>query len=53
VFTENQASNFAVPIRYALTLLERTGWTPPLPKETKELETSNPQGPHAPPSGAK
>jgi S1-C subfamily serine protease len=48
VFTENQASNFAVPIRYALILLEHTGWTPPLPKETKELESSNPQNPHAP-----
>jgi S1-C subfamily serine protease len=41
VFTENQASNFAVPIRYALTLLERAGWTPPVPKEGKELETGN------------
>lgn len=29
VFTENQASNFAVPIRYALNLLERSGWHPP------------------------
>src|SRR6266850_5581077 len=53
VFTENQASNFAVPIRYALILLERTGWTPPLPKETKELETSNPQNPHTPTSVGK
>src|SRR6266850_157805 len=53
VFTENQASNFAVPIRYALTLLERAGWTPPLPKETKELETSNPQNPHTPTSVGK
>src|SRR5258705_9824077 len=41
VFTENQASNFAVPIRYALTLLERAGWTPPVPKEGKEIETGN------------
>jgi S1-C subfamily serine protease len=53
VFTENQASNFAVPIRYALILLERTGWTPPLPKDTKELETSNPQNPHPPTSVGK
>jgi serine protease Do len=29
VFTENTASNFAVPIRYAITLLERAGWKPP------------------------
>ena len=26
VFTENQASNFAVPIRFASDFLERTGW---------------------------
>jgi S1-C subfamily serine protease len=39
VFTENQASNFAVPIRFGLPLLERTGWVPPA-KETKEVETA-------------
>ena len=39
VFTENQASNFAVPIRFALTLLERNGWQSP-PKEIKEIETA-------------
>ena len=33
VFTENQASNFAVPIRYAVSLLERSGWQPPAEKE--------------------
>jgi serine protease Do len=38
VFTENQASNFAVPIRFALNLLERNGWQSP-PKEGKETET--------------
>jgi S1-C subfamily serine protease len=38
VFTENQASNFAVPSRFAVSLLERTGWT--APKEGKELETA-------------
>jgi S1-C subfamily serine protease len=26
IFTENTASNFAVPIRYAVALLERAGW---------------------------
>ncbi len=26
VFTENEASNFAVPIRYGLTILQRAGW---------------------------
>ena len=39
VFTENQASNFAVPIRFALNLLERNGWQSP-PKEGKEVETA-------------
>ena len=39
VFTENQASNFAVPIRFGLSLLERAGWEAP-PKETKEVETA-------------
>jgi S1-C subfamily serine protease len=31
VFTENTASNFAVPIRFGITLLERAGWTAPEP----------------------
>ena len=35
VFTENQASNFAVPSRFAVSLLERTGWTAP-PKDSKD-----------------
>jgi len=38
VFTENQASNFAVPIQYGTLLLERLGWKPPASKETKEGE---------------
>ena len=42
VFTENQASNFAVPVRYGLALLEKAGWEPPTPKEVKETETANP-----------
>ena len=33
VFTENQASNFAVPIRFSIPLLERSGWEPPTPKD--------------------
>ena len=33
VFTENQASNFAVPIRYGLALLERAGWQAPAENE--------------------
>ncbi|MGI8917110.1 MAG: trypsin-like peptidase domain-containing protein [Pyrinomonadaceae bacterium] len=35
VFTESQASNFAVPIRYAVNLLERSGWHPPADNETQ------------------
>jgi len=37
VFTENQASNFAVPSRFAIALLERTGWKAPV---KEELETA-------------
>jgi S1-C subfamily serine protease len=39
VFTENQASNFAGPTRFAISLLERTGWTAPA-KEGKEADTA-------------
>jgi len=41
VFTENQASNFAVPIRFGLNLLERTGW------EAPESETAGQSSGHA------
>src|SRR4029079_4450513 len=43
VFTENQASNFAVPSRFAVALLERAGWTAPA-KEGNETEAA-PQAP--------
>lgn len=33
VFTPNEASNFAVPIRYAISLLERVGWRAPVQNE--------------------
>jgi S1-C subfamily serine protease len=45
VFTENQASNFAVPVRFAITLLERGGWTAPETKDSKESEAGNPSQP--------
>ena len=48
VFTENQASNFAVPIRFSLPLLERSGWQPPEPKEGKESETPGTSSGQAP-----
>lgn len=41
LFTENQASNFAVPIRFAVTLLQRSDWEPPAEKEIV-AETSAP-----------
>jgi S1-C subfamily serine protease len=41
VFTENTASNFAVPVRYALTLLERAGWKAPETPEAEAKEGSN------------
>ena len=36
IFTENTASNFAVPIRYAVTLLERSGWPGPASLEGEQ-----------------
>jgi S1-C subfamily serine protease len=52
VFTENQASNFAVPIRFGLGLLERAGWQAPA-KETKEPETAAQSSGHAGQSGTR
>ncbi len=40
VFTENAASNFAVPIRFGITLLERAGWKFPPEKDMKEPENA-------------
>lgn len=44
IFTENTASNFAVPIRYAITLLEKSGWIGPAnaDAEPKEAAAVNP-----------
>ncbi|HLA12589.1 MAG TPA: trypsin-like peptidase domain-containing protein [Pyrinomonadaceae bacterium] len=39
VFTENQASNFAVPIQFAISLLERAGWEAP-PQNPRDPETA-------------
>ena len=52
VFTENQASNFAVPIRFGVSLLERNGWQSP-PKEGKELETAGQPSSHPTESAAR
>ena len=36
IFTENTASNFAVPVNYAISLLERSGWKAPPAQELAE-----------------
>jgi len=41
VFTENTASNFAVPVRYGITLLQRAGWKPPEGTEGNSNENAN------------
>lgn len=41
VFTENSASNFAVPVRYAVTLLQRAGWTPPESPNDEQSDGAN------------
>jgi S1-C subfamily serine protease len=40
IFTENTASNFAVPVRYAITLLERSGWKAPEGSESEQKESA-------------
>ena len=40
MFTENNASNFAVPVRYAVALLEKTGWTAPVSPEAEQKEAA-------------
>lgn len=41
IFTENAASNFAVPIHFGISLLERAGWTPPPNPETEQKDIAN------------
>lgn len=36
IFTENTASNFAVPVHYAISLLEKSGWKAPVVPELAE-----------------
>jgi len=47
IFTENTASNFAVPIRYAVALLEKSGWkgAPDLESDPKETAAANQPNP--------
>ncbi|HEV2827893.1 MAG TPA: trypsin-like peptidase domain-containing protein [Pyrinomonadaceae bacterium] len=42
VFTENEASNFAVPIRFGVTILERVGWKFPVEKDKEPESVSTP-----------
>lgn len=39
IFTENTASNFAVPIRSALALLEKAGWTIPASPDVEQKDS--------------
>jgi S1-C subfamily serine protease len=43
IFTENTASNFAVPIRYGVALLEKAGWKGPenVDAESKDTAAAN------------
>ncbi|HVS20684.1 MAG TPA: serine protease, partial [Pyrinomonadaceae bacterium] len=41
IFTENTASNFAVPIRHAIDLLGRAGWTAPASLEPEQKDGAN------------
>jgi S1-C subfamily serine protease len=43
IFTENTASNFAVPIHYAVSLLEKAGWTSPVPAEPEQKDAATAQ----------
>lgn len=40
-YTENSASNFAIPARYALTLLEKVGWKPPETADAGSTDNTN------------
>jgi S1-C subfamily serine protease len=41
IFTENTASNFAVPVKYAMALLETAGWKSPEPETTEQNDNTN------------
>ncbi len=41
IFTENTASNFAVPIKYAVTMLESAGWKSPEPDDADANDNVN------------
>lgn len=41
VFTENSASNFAVPVRFAIPLLQHANWKSPEPTEGEQSDNTN------------
>lgn len=41
VFTENSASNHAVPVRHAITLLQKAGWQPPEQADGNQTDNAN------------
>lgn len=43
IFTENTASNFAVPVRFAITLLGKSGWTAPANSEAEQKDSESGQ----------
>ena len=43
IFTENAASNFAVPVHYGISLLERAGWKAPATQEMAEQKDATVQ----------
>lgn len=40
IFTENTASNFAVPIHFGISVLEKSGWTAPPAPEVEQKDTA-------------
>jgi S1-C subfamily serine protease len=51
IFTENTASNFAVPVRYAMSLLEKSGWSSPQNPEAEQKETTSTNPARVPAAG--
>ena len=40
IFTEGSASNFAVPVRHAVALLEKAGWAAPAGSEAEQKDAA-------------
>jgi len=47
IFTENTASNFAVPIHFGVSVLEKSGWTAPPPPDTDQKDTAAAASPNS------